>query len=323
MCLLGLATLGDTPLNHFRAFLLLSLLALPLAPFAKEKPRPKILEIWQVRIFTTNEAAAHDFYYGILRTLALAQSTETKCLWCEAISKDANAPVVLDPAPTPTPQNLLSAIVLRTDNAEGLRKYLEENKVKVGKLTKWTDGGSFPVDDPEGHRLIFVQAHNFGTPMLGMPGAFEAPSPHWPHIIHAGFVVHDRAAMDHFYKDILNFHLYWQGGMKEGETNWVDMQLPDGTDWIEYMLNIPENADQRTRGIMNHIAVGVANMKAADQEILDANLHLPVNEAPKIGRDGKWQLNLYDPDLTRVELMEFTPVQPPCCSPYTGPHSQP
>jgi len=111
--------------------------------------------------------------------------------------------------------------------------------------------------------------------------------------------------------------------MKEGETNWVDMQLPDGTDWIEYMLNIPENADQRTRGIMNHIAVGVANMKAADQEILDANLHLPVNEAPKIGRDGKWQLNLYDPDLTRVELMEFTPVQPPCCSPYTGPHSQP
>jgi len=24
---------------------------------------------------------------------------------------------------------------------------------------------------------------------------------------------------------------------------------------------------------------------------------------------GKWQLNLYDPDGTRVELTEFTPVQ--------------
>jgi hypothetical protein len=38
-------------------------------------------------------------------------------------------------------------------------------------------------------------------------------------------------------------------------------------------------------------------------------------EPPKIGRDGKWQLNLYDPDLTRAELMEPKPVQTPCCSP--------
>jgi hypothetical protein len=26
-------------------------------------------------------------------------------------------------------------------------------------------------------------------------------------------------------------------------------------------------------------------------------------------------LNLYDPAYTRAELMEPTPVQPPCCSP--------
>ena len=45
------------------------------------------------------------------------------------------------------------------------------------------------------------------------------------------------------------------------------------------------------------------------------------NEKQQIGKDGKWQLNLYDPDGTRVELMEFTPVQTPCCAPYTGPAS--
>jgi hypothetical protein len=44
---------------------------------------------------------------------------------------------------------------------------------------------------------------------------------------------------------------------------------------------------------------------------------------PQIGRDGKWQLNLYDPDGTRVELMEFAPVEKPCCSEYTGPHPKP
>jgi hypothetical protein len=40
-------------------------------------------------------------------------------------------------------------------------------------------------------------------------------------------------------------------------------------------------------------------------------------EKPQIGRDGKWQLNLYDPDLTRAELMEPKPVQKPCCSPMS------
>jgi len=310
-------------MNRFRAFLLFAALALPLTSFAKEKSRPKILEILQVRIFTSNEPAAHDFYYGILRTLALAQTPETKCAWCEAISKDTNGPVVLDPAPAQTPQNLLGAIVLRTNDAGSLRKYLEQNKINVGKLRKWASGACFAAFDPEAHKLIFVEAPDYGQPTLDKPGAYDAPSRHWPHIIHAGFVVRDRAAMDHFYKDILSFRLYWHGGMKDGETDWVDMQVPDGTDWIEFMLNVPENADQRTRGIMNHIAVGVANMKAADQELLDANLRPRVDETPQIGRDGKWQLNLYDFDGTRVELMEFTPVQPPCCSPYTGPHPKP
>jgi hypothetical protein len=38
-----------------------------------------------------------------------------------------------------------------------------------------------------------------------------------------------------------------------------------------------------------------------------------------MGKDGKWQANLYDPDGTRVELMEFQPVTDPCCSPFTAP----
>jgi hypothetical protein len=38
-------------------------------------------------------------------------------------------------------------------------------------------------------------------------------------LIHAGWVLSDREAMDKFYKDVLGFHVYWHGGMKEGETN--------------------------------------------------------------------------------------------------------
>jgi len=101
----------------------------------------------------------------------------------------------------------------------------------------------------------------------------------------------------------------------------VDMQVPDGTDWIEYMLNVPANADHRLLGVMNHIALGVPDIHAAEKQLRANGWH--GDEQPKIGRDGKWQLNLYDPDQTRVELMEFTPAKEPCCSPYTGPHPKP
>ena len=154
----------------------------------------------------------------------------------------------------------------------------------------------------------------------------EGLSPISNHMIHVGFIVHDRAAEDHFYRDILGFHIYWHGGMKDNETDWVAMQVPDGTDWVEYMLNVKPNADLHTTGVMNHISLGVKDIKQAEAK-LDARIEQtpprdkPRKDAhPQMGRDGKWQLNLYDPDFTRIELMEFKPVEKPCCSEFQGPH---
>ena len=71
----------------------------------------------------------------------------------------------------------------------------------------------------------------------------------------------------HFYRDILGFHLYWEGGMNAGKNDWVAMQVPDGTDWAEYMLNIEPNADQHTMGVMNHISLGVKDIKQAQAKL--------------------------------------------------------
>jgi catechol 2,3-dioxygenase-like lactoylglutathione lyase family enzyme len=148
---------------------------------------------------------------------------------------------------------------------------------------------------------------------LGYPGDSQ--------LIHAGFVVNNRAAEDRFYKDILGFHVYWHGGRTNDETSWVAMQVPDGTDWLEYMLGVSPNASHKTLGVMNHISLGVPDIQAAKQQLIK-NGWKPTEE-PKIGRDGKWQLNVYDPDETRVEFMEFKPSKEPCCSPFTGPHPGP
>ena len=39
---------------------------------------------------------------------------------------------------------------------------------------------------------------------------------------------------------------------------------------------------------------------------------------PRISADAKWQLNMYDPDGTRAEVMEFQPIGKPCCSDFTA-----
>jgi hypothetical protein len=100
--------------------------------------------------------------------------------------------------------------------------------------------------------------------------------------------------------------------MKDSRTDWVDMRVPDGTDWLEYMLNV-RDPDPHTLGVMHHFALGVPSVEAG-YEIAVKNGY-PSSEKPKIGRDGKWQFNLYDPNFTRVELMEPKPVEKPCCSP--------
>jgi catechol 2,3-dioxygenase-like lactoylglutathione lyase family enzyme len=302
-----------------------------VAGTGKDHQRPKILGIASLHFYSTNLPAARTFYSQII-------DPGIACTICEGHDLD---PILIElpsgqsvsftaPQGAPPP-NLLAEVVLATDDVEALRKYLAANKVKIDKRERPNNADNstppvkapfpsprsspvqtdFTVTDPDGHRIGFIQVAKGWSP--SNTDALR--------IIHAGFIVNDRSAEDHFYKDILGFHLYWHGGMKDGVDNWVAMQVPDGTDWIEYMLNIPANASKHTLGVMNHMALGVTNIHATQERII-ANGAKPA-EQPKVGRDGKWQLNLYDPDETRTEFMEFTPKEKPCCSEFTGTHPGP
>lgn len=297
-------------------FFVVALMGLATAVSAEPK-RPKILGIAYVRIFSSNLGAANPFYVrlsamkpGSWQESASQESCTACYLGPPALLEHLDDRVVLIADTSPLP-NRLNEIVFRVSDAKKMERYVISERVAIASSSPRLS--YFEVLDPEGHRIGFLEeAYTWKKK--------NAPSPLRP-MIHAGFVVRDRAAMDKFYKDILGFHVYWHGGMTDDQTNWVDMQVPDGTDWIEYMLNVPADADQRTLGIMNHIALGVPDIHAAYKQLLTNGMKL--TEEPKIGRDGKWQLNLYDPDQTRVELMEFKPVEKPCCSEYTGPHPKP
>jgi len=304
-----------------RTLFLVSLVLLSIPLLAEKEPeRPRIFGIARVQILVTDLAEARSFY-----TKVLGQAHD--CNWCEQVPgrsfliNDFQG-ILLSPASSPVASNLIKEITFATDDVPKLRRYLLAHNVTVSE-PQGKDKAARPflsVVDPEGHHISFIQSLGVTARKPGYPP--DSPPPSNLHLIHAGFVVRDRAAEDKFYKDILGFHVYWHGGMKDDETNWVDMQVPDGTDWLEYMLNVSPEADHHTRGVMNHIAIGTSDIKAATEHLREVGA-VPILEQPKIGRDGKWQLNLYDPDETRVEFMEFTPTQKPCCSEYTGPHPGP
>ena len=274
--------------------------------------RPRITGIDHVAFYTTQAEGVNQLYVTTLGLTSAdpVESGET------ARYMAGRQWIGYSPAPDPKATDRMDHVAFTTENIIGLRRYLVEHGLKPAKIEGRSDHSlSFRVADPEGHAIEFVER---GKEKVPVPP--ESAISH--RIIHVGFLVYHPDSEDHFYREILGFRPYWHGGMKDNETDWISLQVPDGTDWLEYMLNQPEHPDLKLTGVMNHFSLGVTDMKKA-QALLESHGWKPHrDEHSQMGKDGKWQLNVFDPDLTRVELMEFKPAQKPCCSDFTGPHPE-
>jgi catechol 2,3-dioxygenase-like lactoylglutathione lyase family enzyme len=274
--------------------------------------RPRILGIDHVSFYTTALEGVKALYNGTLG-LASAAPVEPGEFVRFMVGEQW---IGYSTAPDPKATDRMDHVAFTTDNIAALHKYLHAKGLIVHQIEGHADHSlSFSMADPDGHRIEFVERAK------DEPSAPPADSAVSRHMIHTGFVVYHRGAEDKFYRDILGFRLYWHGADKPGKPDdWMAMQVPDGTDWLEYMLNQPEHMDLQLTGVMNHISLGVADMKKA-QAIMESHGWKPHgDEEAEIGKDGKWQLDVFDPDWSRVELMEFKPTQKPCCNDFTGPH---
>jgi catechol 2,3-dioxygenase-like lactoylglutathione lyase family enzyme len=218
-----------------------------------------------------------------------------------------------------TSVNRMDHFAFNTVSAEQMRLYFAAHGIAVpAKIEHGSDGSRwFTVLDPEGNKVEFVQ-----------PPANPKPVPVNPlsvHIIHVGCIVHSPDVENPFYRTLLGFRPYWHGGHTDTSNDWISQQVPDGTDWIEYMTvagpetkGIPPTMKQETAGVLNHFSLGVFNIEKSTNLLYAGDRLTSKHSPPQIGRDGKWQLNMYDPDGTRAELMEFQPSVKPCCSEFTA-----
>ena len=166
--------------------------------------------------------------------------------------------------------------------------------------------------------MIFVQSGSSGPEQKIAAETTPLPAATSHHIIHVGFIARDRAKEDAFWQGVLAFRPYWHGGMTPDKTEWASMQVPDGTDWLEYMLGASATPSLHEAGVLDHFSLGTNSMNKVMAQLQKNGCKGTGCTAIQMGRDGKIQLNLYDPDQTRVEFMEFSPAIEPCCSPFTG-----
>ena len=132
-----------------------------------------------------------------------------------------------------------------------MRSYLANNEVKASEIAGGQNGlRFFEVTDPEHNRIAFVEASN------GMP-AIEQPNQVSRRLYHVGWVVKNLETEKKFYCNLLGFRLYWYGGFKDAGIDWYEIQVPDGDNWVEFMLNIPATADHKELGVQNHFSLGV------------------------------------------------------------------
>ena len=295
----------------------LTILAACGAAHAAAPTRPPIVSVSHLAVYAADPAKSEAFYVHDLGAVKRPDPENAKgaryyfspVQFVEVLPLPPGAPSI----------GRLDHAAFNTPDAESLRAYLASKGVAVpARLENGDDGGAwFDVVDPEGVKIQFVQ-----------PPAAPPAIPFNPlssHIIHVGFIIHDRAREDGFYRQILGFRPYWYGGMKDDVPTWVSLQVPDGSDWMEYMIvgpsdgkGSPPGMSQAVAGILDHFSLGVADTRVAYTLLWNGDRLRGQAETPKIGRDAKWQLNLYDPDGTRAELMELHAIGKPCCSPFTA-----
>ena len=291
--------------------LLVVLFSFESAGQVRDAVRPKITAIDHVRIYVSDVAKSRDFYSNALGLPSSGGNCWGRKRPCFPVNSHQH--LELEPVPPTAPKNWLAEVAFATDDAAALRRYLISRGIAAGMLSSASGGAPyFEMSDPEGNRIAFVQ--RLVTPSDHKISEKQLSG----RMLHAGFVVKDIAAENKFYRDVLGFRLYWHGGFKDQDVDWYEIQVPDGSDWIEYMLNIPANADHKELGVQNHFSLGVTDAGAAAAALRKAGLQK--FDGPEVGRDGKNSLDAYDPDGTRVEVMEFTPRQTPCCHAYEAAH---
>lgn len=195
---------------------------------------------------------------------------------------------------------------IEVEDAEAMRVYLAAKGVTVPPRTGKgkTGNANYFIHDPNGNTVEIVQYLSDGWTVRDR-GKFMPETRIATRMSHVGVVVGQFEASMAFYRDILGFREIWRGSSNGKTLSWVNLQVPEGDDYIEFMLYEKYPTTDRIR-TMQHICLEVPDVAKAGAVLTGRDL--PEGCKPptpmKAGVNGKRQINYFDPDGTRIEIME-------------------
>ena len=290
-----------------RTLLLASILVTPLV--AQDAPkRPRITGISHAAFYVSDMAKARAFYEGFLgfqSPFAIPRKDpKEQLVWIKINDRQS---VELFPGSEVTPDaDRLYHIAIEVEDAEAMRLYLQSKGVAVPPATGIGKIGNknYFVKDPSGNTVEVVEYLADGWTRREQ-GKFLPDTRISTRMSHVGVMIGQLDAALKFYGDILGFREIWRGAKTANMLSWVNLQVPDGQDYVEFMLYDKFPTLDRVR-TLHHICLEVADVEKAGA-ILKTRPY-PEGSKPATplatGVNGKRQINYYDPDGTRVEVME-------------------
>ena len=280
----------------------------------KKSPSRACASVAHMAIYVKDLAKARQFYEDFLGyaepfTLPKKDGSGTRMIFAK-VNEDQYLEIFNE---ADRGEGQLNHISFYTDNADRMYAYLKSKGVPAmsdkGSVGKGQIGNkNFNVKDPDGH-IIEIVEYQPDSWTRKAKGKFMPDTRISDHIMHVGVLVGDLDTSAKFYGDILGFTEFWRGS---GSTNgspkmlsWVNMRPAEAQDYLELMLykKLPE---PNARGTKNHVCLMVpdADKALAELKTRAAKVGYTREIAIQTGVNRKRQINLYDPDGTRIEVME-------------------
>ena len=287
--------------------LCLTALSASPAPAADPPARPKILGIAHIAFYVSDLAKARAFWTDFLgyQECFNLKRTGTDDVQMAFIKINDTQYIELS-TDKPRGPMMLSHISFYTENAEAMRDYLAARGVKVPeKVGKGRTGNkNYNITDPDGN-LVEIVEYQPDSWTAREKGHVMPDTRISDHIRHVGVLAGSVEAAMNFYRGILGFEEIWRGGGDALQPlSWINLKVPEGTDYLELMLHgaVPEPEKYGTR---NHVALEVPDCAkaAAILKARPGSKDFRMDEV-KVGVNRRRQLNIYDADGSRVELME-------------------
>lgn len=282
-----------------------------LAQSVSEIKRPLITGVAHAAFFTKDVESTRQFfkeYLGFAEPFSL-MATNGKDLALTFIKINDRQYVEVFPERVKG-GNRMYHFAIETNDAEAMRNYLKSKGVKVPESTpKGRSGNSnYFVTDPNGTicEIVQYEPNSLSDKNIGKDMPDTRVSVRMKHV---GFMVPDLDKAVSFYCDILGFKEIWRGSKDGKNVTWVNLQVPDGDDYIELMLYDKEPTEA-SMGSMNHICLEVDDVTKTVATL--NNRKLPegcrATTEMKTGINRKRQINCFDINDTRVEIMEAKTV---------------